>query len=122
MTLVQKLALLTCAAPFSLALASGPAICIKPELLYQAASTGVIHNVMADWRNHDLQANRWYSVGEGGYAETMPLLLDKSHHWELAAGYQDTKGVYCSYLDKNTNSTADLQLFFKVPSDPLKKK
>lgn len=121
MKLVQKMCLLACAAPFSLALASSPAICIKADMLYQAASTGVIHDIVADWRNHDMQTNRWYSVGENGYAETMPLLLNKNHQWVIGGGNQDDQGVICSYYDKNTNDIVDIQLLFKIPSQPLKR-
>ncbi len=125
MKLIQKLSLLASLAPFSLALASNPSICIKPEMLYQAASSGVIHDIAIAAKNHHVVPYRWYSVGLSSYSEEMELLLNNKHHWEdpNASGHQQNPtGVLCMYFDKQTLSSVDLQLFTTTPPQSIFKK
>jgi hypothetical protein len=86
-------------------------------MLYQAAASGQIHDPVADWHNHTLQTHRWYTVGNNGFQEEMPLLLDKNRHWVAGPiGHETKKAVLCDYYDKNTMKFVDLQQFYTIPS------
>lgn len=114
---IKALGLIAVLAPLSLALASNPASCIKPDMLYQEAASNHIYDVEAAVHDHTLSTHRWYSVGRGEYDHTMQALLNTNRHWENGPlGYEDRQGVLCDYYDKVTNSYVDLQKFHVLPT------
>lgn len=114
---IKVLSLIVALAPLSLALASNPASCIKPDMLYQAATSSLIYDVEVAIHDHTLSTHRWYSVGRGEYDHTMQALLNSNNHWENGPiGYEDRQGVFCDYYDKATDSYVDLQKFHILPT------
>lgn len=117
MKLIQTLTALACLAPFSIALASNPAICMSPEALNQAARVGAIYDIEPAVSKGKIVPHRWYSVGKGEYSRTMELLVDRNNQWahDNGSDNEDSNGVLCSYYSKEANANVYIQLFYQKP-------
>lgn len=112
MNLIKKIGILACLAPCSIAFASNPAMCIKPNQLQSVAVAGKIYDIVPAVTNKKIVPYRWYSVGFGNYQTTMQALRNANNHWENGEiGYKDNNVVFCDYYDKKNNKYVDLQLF-----------
>lgn len=111
---MNKLVSLILLAPISLALASNPASCIKPQNLRSAYLSGFVHRFPNMKTCKDVTLNQWYTT-KNGYDDDMKLMRDLSIQFKDGYGFKDKIGYFCSYEASN-DEIIDIQLITNYPA------
>lgn len=113
---MNKLVSLILLAPISLALASNPAACIKPQQLRNAYLSGVVHRLPSVKTCKDVKLNQWYSITRDMYADDMKLMRDPSMQFKDGGlGKKDKISYLCEYEASN-GEYVDIQLITDYPA------